>query len=92
VKKSLWYDKGKKEERVRGKMQFTDVELKKLLKYIRNAKDQSMELYEAMIDIETYGEVDHDGMPVVNSEELKEDIKDMEKLIGRIEKHFSENR
>jgi len=77
---------------VRGKMQFTDVELKKLLKYIRNAKDQSMELYEAMIDIETYGEVDHDGMPVVNSEELKEDIKDMEKLIGRIEKHFSENR
>ena len=73
-------------------MQFTDDELKKLLKYIRNAKDQSTELYEAMIDIETYGEVDHDGMPVVNSEELKVDIVDMEKLIGKIEKHFSGNR
>ncbi|HSR05436.1 MAG TPA: hypothetical protein VLM88_12685, partial [Proteiniclasticum sp.] len=73
-------------------MQFTDDELKKLLKYIRNAKDQSTELYEAMIDIETYGEVDHDGMPVVNSEELKEDIVDMEKLIVKIEKHFSGNR
>lgn len=73
-------------------MQFTDDELKKLLKYIRNAKDQSTELYEAMIDIETYGEVDHDGMPVVNSEELKEDIVDMEKLIGKIEKYFSGNR
>ena len=73
-------------------MQFTDDELKKLLKYIRNAKDQSTELYEAMIDIETYGEVDHDGMPVVNSEELKKDIVDMEKLIGKIEKYFSRNR
>lgn len=73
-------------------MQFTDDELKKLLKYIRNAKDQSTELFEAMIDIETYGEVDHDGMPVVNSEELKADIADMEKLIGKIEKHFSGNR
>jgi len=73
-------------------MQFTNEELKKLLKYIRNAKDQSTELYEAMIDIEAYGEVDHDGMPVVNSEELKEDIVDMEKLIERIEKHFSGRR
>ena len=38
-----------------------------------------------MIDIETYGEVDHDGMPVVNSLELKEDIRDMENLIEKIE-------
>jgi len=92
VKYLLWYDKGNKNGRVRKKMQFTEDELKKLLKYIRNAKDQSTELFEAMIDIETYGEVDHDGMPVVNSEELKEDIADMEKLIGKIEKHFSGNR
>jgi len=89
VKYLLWYDRGNIKGRVRKKMQFTDDELKKLLKYIRNAKDQSTELFEAMIDIETYGEVDHDGMPVVNSEELKEDIADMEKLIGKIEKHFS---
>ncbi len=70
-------------------MEFTNEELKKLLKYIRTAKDQSAELYDAMIDIETYGEVDHDGMPVVNSVELKEDIEDMEKLINRIEQHLS---
>lgn len=70
-------------------MEFSDVELRKLLKYIRMAKDQSSELYEAMIDIETYGEVDHDGMPVVNSLELKEDIEDMDRLIGRISLHLS---
>lgn len=73
-------------------MQFEEDELKKLLKYIRTAKDQSTELYEAMIDIETYGEVDHDGMPVVNSLELKEDILDMEKLIEKIEKHLIMNK
>lgn len=71
-------------------MEFSDVELRKLLKYIRMAKDQSSELYEAMIDIETYGEVDHDGMPVVNSLELKEDIEDMDRLIGRISLHLSD--
>ncbi len=70
-------------------MEFTNEELKKLLKYIRTAKDQSTELHDAMIDIETYGEVDHDGMPVVNSVELKEDIEDMDKLINRIEEHLS---
>ncbi|MFH5836896.1 hypothetical protein ACHAL6_12565 [Proteiniclasticum sp. C24MP] len=70
-------------------MEFSNEELKKLLKYIRNAKDQAQELHEAMIDIETYGEVDHDGMPVVNSLELKEDITDMENLIRKIERHLS---
>ena len=70
-------------------MEFSNEELKKLLKYIRNAKDQAQELHEAMIDIETYGEVDHDGMPVVNSLELKEDIADMENLIRKIERHLS---
>lgn len=70
-------------------MKFDEKELVKLLKYIRSAKDQSVELYEAMIDIENYGEVDHDGMPVVNSRELKEDIEDMERLIEKIEKHLT---
>lgn len=65
-------------------MEFDDSELLKLLKFIRLAKDQSRELYEAMIDIETYGEVDHDGMPVVNSVELKKDIEDMDRMIERI--------
>lgn len=66
-------------------MEFSKEELKKLIKYVRSAKDQAVELHEAMIDIETYGEVDHDGMPVVNSLELKEDIRDMENLIEKIE-------
>ncbi|WP_312653417.1 hypothetical protein [Proteiniclasticum sp.] len=70
-------------------MEFSDLELRKLLKFIRIAKDQSRELYEAMIDIETYGEVDHDGMPVVNSLELKEDIEDMDRLIKKIALHLS---
>ena len=70
-------------------MEFSKEELKKLVKYIRTAKDQARDLYEAMIDIEIHGEVDHDGMPVVNSMELKEDISDMERLIERIEKHLS---
>jgi hypothetical protein len=70
-------------------MEFDEKELQKLLKYIRSAKDQSVELYEAMIDIENYGEVDHDGMPVVNSSELKDDIEEMERLIEKIEKHLS---
>ena len=71
-------------------MEFSDLELQKLLKFIRMAKDQSRELYGAMIDIENYGEVDHDGMPVVNSLELKEDIEDMERLIGKIVLHLTE--
>lgn len=70
-------------------MEFSDIELQKLLKFIRMAKDQNSELYEAMIDIENYGEVDHDGMPVVNSLELKEDIEDMDKLIEKIRLHLS---
>ena len=70
-------------------MEFSKEELKKLVKYLRSAKDQAVELHEAMIDIETYGEVDHDGMPVVNSLELKEDIKDMEDLLSKIEAGLS---
>ncbi|HSL86519.1 MAG TPA: hypothetical protein VK861_06265 [Bacteroidales bacterium] len=71
------------------KMDFNDRELKKLLKYVRMAKDQSVALFEAMMDIEVYGEVDHDGMPVMNSMELKEDIEDMSRMIQRIEGHLS---
>ena len=70
-------------------MDFNDRELKKLLKYVRMAKDQSVALFEAMMDIEVYGEVDHDGMPVMNSMELKEDIEDMSRMIQRIEGHLS---
>ena len=70
-------------------MEFSKEELRKLLKYIRNAKDQAKELHEAMIDIELYGEVDHDGMPVMNSLELKEDMADMDNLIRKIENYLS---
>ena len=70
-------------------MEFDKNELKRLLKYIRMAKGQSEELYEAMIDIESYGEVDHDGMPVVNSKELTGDIESMSVLIERIEAYLT---
>ncbi len=65
-------------------MDFETEEWTKILKYLNNAKDHAEELYEAMKDIETYGEVDHDGMPVVNSDELKEDLRHMDEIIERI--------
>lgn len=71
-------------------MEFDKDELKHLLKYVRMAKGQSEELYEAMIDIESYGEMDHDGMPVVNSKELLGDIKSMRVLIEKIEAHLAQ--
>jgi len=93
LEKALYGIMGINEERNGGiMMEFSDLELSKLLKFIRMTKDQSRELYEAMIDIETYGEVDHDGMPVVNSLELKEDIEDMDRLIARITQHLSEKK
>lgn len=70
-------------------MEFNKEELTNILKYLRIAKDQSVELFDAMIDIESYGEVDHDGMPVVNSRELAEDIKNMKSYITRIETNLS---
>lgn len=70
-------------------MEFSKEELTNILKYLRIAKDQSVELYDAMIDIESYGEVDHDGMPVVNSRELANDIKKMKSYISKIESFLS---
>lgn len=70
-------------------MEFNKEELTNILKYLRIAKDQSVELFDAMIDIESYGEVDHDGMPVVNSRELADDIKKMKNYISRIENYLS---
>lgn len=73
-------------------MEFSKEELTNILKYLRIAKDQSVELYDAMIDIESYGEVDHDGMPVVNSRELANDIKKMKSYISRVETFLSKNK
>lgn len=69
-------------------MDFEPKEWIKILKYLNNAKDHTEELYEAMRDIETYGEVDHDGMPVVNSMELKEDLHHLDEIIAKIEKNL----
>lgn len=69
-------------------MQFETSEWTKILKYLYVAKDHTEELYEAMRDIETYGEVDHDGMPVVNSNELKADIKHINEIIKKIEREI----
>ena len=73
-------------------MYFEEHEIADLLKYLRAAKDQTEELLSAMIDIEVYGEVDHDGMPVVNSVELQEDLKKMNEYIVRIEKELKERK
>ena len=73
-------------------MYFEEHEIIDLLKYLRTAKDQTEELLRAMIDIEVYGEVDHDGMPVVNSVELQEDLKKMNGYIVRIEKELKERK
>jgi hypothetical protein len=71
---------------------FEDHEVLDLLKYLRVAKDQTEELLAAMIDIEIYGEVDHDGMPVVNSLELQEDLEKMKNYIKRMEKELADNK
>ena len=71
-------------------MYFEEHEIIDLLKYLRTAKDQTEELLTAMIDIEVCGEVDHDGMPVVNSVELQEDLKKMNEYILRMEKELKE--
>lgn len=73
-------------------MNFEDHEVLDLLKYLRVAKDQTEELLAAMIDIEIYGEVDHDGMPVVNSLELQEDLEKMKNYIKRMEKELADNK
>lgn len=68
-------------------MTFDPKEWTRILKYLEQAKDHAEELYEAMKDIETYGEVDHDGMPVVNSEELKEDLYHLDEIISKIKRN-----
>lgn len=68
----------------------TKQEVAEVLKYLRIAKDQTEELFAAMIDIEVYGEVDHDGMPVVNSKELQQDLLRMKDYIQRMEAYLSE--
>ncbi len=73
-------------------MNFEFWEWAKILKYLNDAKDHAEELYDAMKDIETYGEVDHDGMPVVNSDELKEDLHHMEVIIEKIERNLNKKK
>ncbi|MBR0576854.1 hypothetical protein KCG48_10990 [Proteiniclasticum sp. BAD-10] len=73
-------------------MELSLKDMEQILKYLRMAKDQQEELYQAMIDIENLGEVDHDGMPVVNSRELSGDIKTLEELILRFEAQIREKK
>lgn len=73
-------------------MELSLKDMEQILKYLRMAKDQQEELYQAMIDIENLGEVDHDGMPVVNSRELSGDIETLEELILRFETQIREKK
>lgn len=66
-------------------MEFSEVELEDMKKYLGLAQSQLAELMEVMIDIEVGGEVDHDGQPVMNSEELRNDLDRIEELIDRID-------
>jgi hypothetical protein len=66
-------------------MEFSKVELEDMKRYLKKAHSQLEELMEVMLDIEVGGEVDHDGQPVMNSEELRNDLDRIDELIGRID-------
>ena len=66
-------------------MEFSTTELEDMRKYLKMAHGQIEELIAVMLDIEVGGEVDHDGQPVMNSEELRNDLDRIDELIGRID-------
>lgn len=66
-------------------MEFSVEELEDMKKYLGMAQSQLEALMEVMIDIEVGGEVDHDGQPVVNSEELRSDLDRLGELMDRID-------
>lgn len=59
-------------------------DIRAISKYLRLSLDSLKELREVMIEIEINGEVDHDGQPVMNSEELNMDIRNIERLLNMI--------
>lgn len=66
-------------------MEFSVEELEDMKKYLGMAQSQLEALMEVMIDIEVGGEVDHDGQPVMNSEELRNDLDRLGELLDRID-------
>lgn len=66
-------------------MEFSVEELEDMKKYLGMARSQLEALMEVMIDIEVGGEVDHDGQPVMNSEELRNDLDRLGELLDRID-------
>lgn len=73
-------------------MEFSEEELEEMKKYLVMARSQLEGLMEVMIDIEVGGEVDHDGQPVMNSEELRRDLDRIGRLIDRVDGIRKENR
>lgn len=67
-------------------MEFTKDELAGLRYHLHIARDSQQALYEAMKDIEIGGELDHDGQPVFNPEELRHRLEDVEKLLVKVER------
>jgi len=59
-------------------------DIRAISKYLRLSLDNLKELREVMIEIEINGEVDHDGQPVMNSEEINKDIKNIEGLLKKL--------
>lgn len=65
-------------------MEFTREELAGLRYHLHIARDSQRALYEAMKDIEIGGELDHDGQPVFNPEELKRRLEDVDELLVKL--------
>ncbi|MBW8382684.1 MAG: hypothetical protein K0M69_09220 [Youngiibacter sp.] len=62
-------------------MELELTEIKAISKYLRLSLDNLKELRDVMIEIEINGEVDHDGQPVMNSDEINKDIRNIEGLL-----------
>ncbi|MBP1919648.1 hypothetical protein J2Z34_002138 [Youngiibacter multivorans] len=59
-------------------------EIMAISKYLRLSLDNLKELRDVMIEIEINGEVDHDGQPVMNSDEINMDISNIERLLNML--------
>lgn len=65
-------------------MKFEQNDIKEISRYLRLSLDNLKELRAVMIEIELNGEVDHDGQPVMNSEEIDQDISNIERLLDML--------
>ncbi|ETA82604.1 hypothetical protein [Youngiibacter fragilis] len=65
-------------------MKLDQNDIRVISRYLRLSLNNLKELREVMIEIENNGEVDHDGQPVMNSEEINKDISNIEGLLDML--------